>query len=98
MKRRLPMRKLWFIALLLLAGEASAGSVYLNNVRIDGVKNQKFDKVNVRIDDDGNVFIDAPGYNVRQLEGGPDQSAPSPGMMSRKYFLVTEQTAVGMTE
>ena len=54
---------------VLLSSEAFAGgAVYLNGVRIDGVTNQKFDKVNVRIDELGNVFIDAPGYNVRQVQ------------------------------
>jgi hypothetical protein len=86
----------------LLAVPALAGSVYLNGVRIDGVTNQKFDKVNVRIDEAGNLFIDAPGYSVRQLEGGSGHTATPPpqppGVLTRKYFLVTEQTAVGMTE
>ncbi len=86
-------------AVLLLCSHAFAGgSVYLNGVRIDGVTNQKFDKVNVRIDETGNVFIDAPGYNVRQVEGG-EHPAPKPqGVLSKKYFLVTEQNAPGMTE
>ncbi len=84
---------------LLLASHAFAGSVYLNGVRIDGVTNQKFDKVNVRIDETGNVFIDAPGYNVRQVEGAPGNTPPKPqGVLTRKYFLVTEQAVPGMTE
>ncbi len=72
--------------------------MYLNGVRIDGVTNQKFDKVNVRIDETGNVLIDAPGYNVRQVEGTPDAVAPQGGVLTKKYFLVTEQTQPGMTQ
>src|SRR6476619_7381652 len=89
-----------FAVLLLVASSAVAGSVYLNGVRIDGVTNQKFDKVNVSIDDSGNVFIEAPGYNVRQVEGNPEgQRAREPqGTPTRKYFLVTEQAVPGMTE
>jgi hypothetical protein len=88
------------LLVVLVAQPALAGSVYLNGVRIDGVTNQKFDKVNVRIDESGNVFIEAPGYNVRQVEGNPDAPpAPQPpGVLTRKYFLVTEQTSPGMTE
>jgi hypothetical protein len=83
---------------LLAAASAFAGSVYLNGVRIDGVTNQKFDKVNVRIDEQGNLFIEAPGYNVRQVEGSSEPTKEPPGVLTRKYFLVTEQNVVGMTE
>jgi hypothetical protein len=85
-------------AVLLLASPALAGSVYLNGVRIDGVTNQKFDKVNVNIDEQGNVFIEAPGYNVRQVEGAPERAPEPKGTLTKKYFLVTEQAAPGMTE
>ena len=87
------------LSLLLLSGSALAGSVYLNGVKIDGVTNQKFDKATVRIDDKGNVLIEAPGYAVKQLEGGPaDPPAPTSNVMNKQYFLVTEQNVVGMTE
>jgi hypothetical protein len=82
-----------------LSATAAAGSVYLNGTKIDGVTNQKFEKVTVNIDGDGNVLIDAPGYNVRTLSGGSDSSQASPtGTISKKYFLVTEQTSPGSTE
>jgi hypothetical protein len=74
----------------------AGGAIYLNGVRIDGVTNQKFEKVSVRIDDAGDVHIDAPGYSVRQLEPAP--SAPTPAPLSKKYFLVAEQSAAGMPE
>lgn len=44
---------------------ALAGSVFLNGVNIDGVKSQRFEKATVRIDAEGNVHIDAPGYAAR---------------------------------
>jgi hypothetical protein len=80
-----------------------AGSVYLNEVNIDGVTNQKFEKATVRIDEKGNVFIDAPGYAVKSVEGGPSKSARSSepvgaAQLTRRYWLVTEQTVPGMTE
>jgi hypothetical protein len=87
------------LSLLLLSGSALAGSVYLNGVKIDGVVNQKFEKATVRIDEKGNVLIEAPGYAVKQLEGGPsDVPAPASGTINKQYFLVTEQNVVGMTE
>lgn len=84
---------------LLALAPAWAGSVYLNGVKIDGVTNQKFEKATVRIDEKGDVHIDAPGYQVRAVEGGPaPQSAPSNVAPTRRYFLVLEQTPPGMTE
>lgn len=87
------------VALLLASGTALAGSVYLNGVKIDGVTNQKFEKATVRIDEKGNVLIEAPGYAVKQVEGGPgDAPAPTSGVIRKQYFLVTEQNVVGMSE
>jgi hypothetical protein len=87
------------LSLLLFSGSALAGSVYLNGVKIDGVTNQKFEKATVRIDEKGNVLIEAPGYAVKQLEGGPLETPVSnSGVIHKQYFLVTEQNVVGMTE
>jgi hypothetical protein len=60
----------------LLPVSALASSVFLNGVRIDGVTNQKFEKVtSVRIDEKGNVHIDAPSYAVKVVNAPP---APAP--------------------
>ncbi|MFY0523742.1 hypothetical protein ACN28I_11370 [Archangium gephyra] len=129
------------LSALLLPVSALAGSVFLNGVRIDGVTNQKFEKVgSVRIDDKGNVYIDAPAYAVK-LVNAPPAPAPAPAVaapapaptpapapapvapaapapapavaapapapapvytaparITRRYWLVTEQSAVGMSE
>ncbi|EPX55833.1 hypothetical protein D187_008394 [Cystobacter fuscus DSM 2262] len=55
-------------------------SVFLNGVRIDGLTNQTFDKVSsVRLDDQGNVHIVAPGYTVKTMEvPAPVAPAPTP--------------------
>jgi hypothetical protein len=54
------------VALVTLAPTvALAGSVYLNGVKIDGVTNTKFEKATVRIDEAGNIHIDAPGYAAK---------------------------------
>ncbi|MFE8597608.1 hypothetical protein [Archangium violaceum] len=66
------------LSALLLPVSALAGSVFLNGVRIDGVTSQKFEKVaSVRIDDKGNVHIDAPAYAVK-LVNAPAAPAPAP--------------------
>jgi hypothetical protein len=86
------------MVMCLFAAQTLAGSVYLNNVNIDGVTGQKFEKATVRIDEKGNVFIDAPGYAVKQVEGTPRAASGGSGTLTQRYFMVTEQTAVGMTE
>ncbi|HZI04061.1 MAG TPA: hypothetical protein VEZ71_08570 [Archangium sp.] len=125
------------LSALLLPLSALAGSVFLNGVRIDGVTNQKFEKVaSVRIDDQGNVYIDAPAYAVKLVNAPPAPApavaapapvpppapapapvapAPAPAVaaapapapvpvdtaparITRRYWLVTEQSAVGMSE
>ncbi len=123
------MRRSFFLSALaaymvLLPASALAASVFLNGVRIDGVTGQKFEKATVRIDEQGNVHIDAPGYAVRMVtpppSAAPTTPAPAattppaaatpapaptpakearpPSRITRRYWLVTEQSAPGMTE
>ncbi|RKI42052.1 hypothetical protein D7Y27_17415 [Corallococcus sp. AB004] len=112
---------------------ALAGSVFLNGVKIDGVTNTRFEKATVRIDAEGNIYIDAPGYAARVttvtpttvtptpatpstatpptaappdagvVAQAPAPAAPaapsaSPGRITQRYWLVTEQTTPGMTD
>ena len=68
-------------AMALVATRAYAGSVYLNGVLVDGLTNQKFERVaSVRFDEQGNVWIDAPAYKVEVQSNGaaPAQPAPVP--------------------
>jgi hypothetical protein len=68
-------------AITLIAAPALAGSVYLNGVLVDGLTNQKFERVqSVRFDEAGNVYIDAPAYKVEVQQSGapaPVQAAPA---------------------
>ena len=104
------------ISLAGLPAGAHAASVYLNGVNIDGVTSQKFERATVRIDDKGNVLIEAAGYAVKAVDGaGAGSRTPTPtpvvaptpvtppadtgpGQLTRRYWLVTEQTVPGMTE
>ena len=75
---------------------ARANEVYVNGVNVEGLTNQTFERVTVRLDEKGNVHIDAPGYTVKRVPAGPQEKrAPS---LSQRYFLVTEQTSVGATD
>ena len=89
------------IALCCLSLPALAVEVYVNGVSVDGLTNHTFEKVTVRLDEKGNVQIDAPGYSVKKvtLSGGATERVAKPeGSITQKYFLVTEQSPPGMTE
>ncbi len=94
------MRALFGLLAVVLAFPSFAADVFVNGVNVDGLKGQHFEKVNVSVDDKGNVHIDAPGYNVKRVTVGPQPAAPAhdEAIITKTYFLVTEQTPVGMTE
>lgn len=86
---------------LLLALPALAGDVFINGVQVDGLANQTFDKVTVKFDERGNIWIEAPGYNVKRVSPAPPSNAATAredAVISKRYFLVTEQNVPGMTE
>jgi len=51
-------------ALLAFSLSASAANVYVNGTPVDGLKSFDFKNVSVQIDENGDVFIIAPQYNV----------------------------------
>jgi hypothetical protein len=78
-------------ALLVAApARAGGGSVFVNDVNIDGLRDQTFEKVNVR--------IDAPGYSVKRVGVAAKEPVQPEATITKKYFLVTEQTVQGATE
>jgi hypothetical protein len=81
------------VALPVLAAE-----VYVNGVNVEGLTNHTFEKVTVRLDEKGNVQIDAPGYSVKKVTLAGSAEKPPEGVITQKYFLVTEQSPPGMTE
>lgn len=86
---------------LCLSTVASAAEVFVNGVNVDGLTNQNFTKVNVVIDEKGNVHIDAPGYAVKKVTIAPDKPTATvreEGLVTKKYFVVTEQNVLGRTE
>ncbi|MHB1846850.1 MAG: hypothetical protein ACYCWW_18675 [Deltaproteobacteria bacterium] len=87
---------------------AANASVFLNGVNVDGAAlTQKFEKCTVTFDGKGNVLIDAPGYAIQSLSPAPPTGqepaaaaapSPTPGVLTKKYFVVSEQSMPGMTQ
>ena len=66
---------------LLLSPVTFAGALYINVVRADAVRNMELKDVNIRVDGDGNIWIDAPRYSVEVVQPGgqaPAPQAPAP--------------------
>jgi hypothetical protein len=83
---------------LLTAAPCLAGdgvSVYVNEVDVSGLTGQTFEKVTVRIDEKGNVHIDAPGYTIKRVNVEAKPAGKSEGVITRRYFLVSEQSREG---
>ncbi|MFO0598603.1 MAG: hypothetical protein U0228_25070 [Myxococcaceae bacterium] len=89
------MKRLFALLLVAIAVPVFAAEVYVNGVNVDGLTNHTFEKVTVRLDEKGNVQIDAPGYSVKKVNIGPEKPE---GVITARYFLVTEQSPPGMTE
>ncbi len=82
---------------VLLASAAAGAEVYVNGVNVEGLAGQSFEKVNVRIDEKGDVYIDAPGYAVKRVAVAGPEAKPE-AAITRRYYLVTEQTRTGATD
>jgi hypothetical protein len=77
-----------YLGLVGTVGVATAGDVYVNGVRSDGLKGQEFKDVSVRFDTNGDVWIDAPRYRVERQDGAPP---PDPAAVPEaRYWLVTQ--------
>jgi hypothetical protein len=82
---------------------AQAGTLYVNGVRADGLRDFEFNQVNVRIDAQGNVWVDAPRYQVEvdQVASAQQSYAPQTNQNYRtasavvggRYWLVTEDNS-----
>ncbi len=95
------LRLLLSLATLLAPSLALAAGVFLNGVNIEGVTSQKFENCTVVIDEQGNVLITAKGYQVETVSPAKAQAKPEAevtGPVSRRYFLVSETSAPGMTQ
>jgi hypothetical protein len=84
------MIRLLCLPLLLVAAPASAAGLFINGVQADGIRNTAFHNCDVRVDDNGNVYITAPGYTVTVAGGQAAAPAATPPatVPTRRYFLV----------
>lgn len=76
------IRSLALPLLLLLAVPAAAfaspPSIFVNDVRVDGLTNQTLTGVDVTFDANGDVRISAPNYKIQTVAGDPPPATPAP--------------------
>jgi hypothetical protein len=88
---------------LALVGVAVAGSVFINGVRADVLPEVTLTNATVRLDAQGNVWIEAPGFKVEVVQPAESAAPPPPPPPSRAaplvqegvWWLVTEDNASG---
>jgi hypothetical protein len=78
-------------------------STFLNGVNIDGLRSQSFEKCKtVKIDDRGDVYMDCPGYEVKEAPAPAAALPPAiaasipvapPAAITKHYWLVSEEKA-----
>jgi len=90
------------LAILSGSGQALARSVFLNGANIDSVRNQTLKKVDLFIDSEGNVHIEAPEYKVMEEGSSPAQPAVQPSgqnpYLNNRYFMVVESNRQGAVQ
>lgn len=77
---------------LILMASAFAGTIYINNIAVQTLPVVEMKGVNVRFDAAGNVYIDAPNYQVREVAPPTFVSANGSASVvpAGTWWLVTE--------
>ncbi len=85
-----------------------AVDVFLNGKKITGYTDVDLGKVGVRLDEQGNVQIDAPDFKVQEVGAPatkpaptptptPPRPPPNPANLKNMYFIITQGTRPGVT-
>jgi|GEM_PF-1930061 len=87
------------IAAFLFCSVAIAGEVYVNGTKVtDELRNQALQGANVQFNAQGDVYINAPGFEVVDEAGQKTlkvTSVPAPANAEKKYWIVLSNKQVG---
>ena len=73
--------------------EAAAGTLYVNGVRAESLRNFDFKAVDIHVDAEGNIWVEAPNYRIEVEDpksSGNPTAKPGEGIPTGKYWLVTQ--------
>ncbi|MFN7130575.1 MAG: hypothetical protein ACK4N5_00735 [Myxococcales bacterium] len=101
--RRHHLAPLLVAALCLAPAPALAVDVFLNGTKVNGlISSTKLEKCGVEFDAKGDLLLSCPGIKLETQGGGTPTTGSKlgadEGVMTKKYFLVTEQAAQGHAE
>ncbi len=74
--------------------------IYINGVRVERVVDTTLRGVNVRFDEDGNIWIDAPGYVIQGMQSTAEQpTGPGKGPVpaGRWWLVIDDRDSYGHT-
>lgn len=83
------------LAFLLAPTAANAVEIYFNGVKVTGaIRSMDFENANLKFDAQGNLHIDAPGYEIQApaAAAAPAASAPPP---AARFWLVLDAPTPG---
>ena len=81
------------LALSLLADAFAGGVLYVNGVKADGLRGFEFRDVGVRVDENGDIWVDEPNYKIEVTGGTVDSDTPP--VTAGKWWLVTQDNNSG---
>lgn len=106
--RNLPLRVAALLALSAAPAVADPHppAIYINGVRVDGLKGQTLANVEVRFDENGDVRIHAPSYHVTALEreapsaapAARSEAGPATPLAGRRYFVASQESRPGAAQ
>ena len=76
----------------LLADAFAGGTLYVNGVRADGLRNFEFRDVGVRVDENGDIWVDAPSYKIEVTGGTADAET---AVEAGQWWLVSQDNNSG---
>lgn len=79
-------KKLCFLTIFLIwTVPANGRNIYINGIDISSARNQYIKNVNIKIDENGNILIDAPQYQVNEEETYTPLSKWAKGVQTPKH-------------
>jgi hypothetical protein len=110
-RRPMAVAALLFAPVVSLAAQLSVNGVSIGKVdlKVQGLENVTFEKcTSVKVEPNGDVKIECPGYDLRSSLPPEALEAPKPvtpapnnalaGKVSKRYWVVTSQTQPGATQ
>ena len=84
------MTLLFSIPALIWKAAVLSGTLYINGVRADGLRGFEMEDVDIRIDQNGDIHVTAPQYNVEPLEDATHVPVNSTqGIAAASWWLFT---------